>query len=202
MARLEDLVRRSPGNVPFLVRLAVAQSAAGRKEAGVATLKHAVGLNPRLEFLHAHLAGAYLELGRLPEARAEYELAVELNPRYARAWLGLGEIARALRPAGRRARGDAPGRGRRDRQRAHLEPAGRGGAGRGQRRGRARAAEEATRLVPELAEAWLVRGKVAEKGGRLAEAVAHYEKAVALGLADPRLGAHLQRLRSRPGPRP
>jgi arylsulfatase A-like enzyme/cytochrome c-type biogenesis protein CcmH/NrfG len=201
VARLEDLVRRSPGNVPFLVRLAAAQSGVGRKEAAVATLKHAVGLNPRLEFLHAHLAGAYQELGRVPDARAEYELAVQLNPRYARAWLGLGEIAaRSGPPAAerevlRRAVDAGTDSALIWSRLAEVELAA-GNAAAAQR-----AAEEATRLVPELAEAWLVRGKVAEKGGRLAEAVAYYEKAVALGLADPRLGAHLQRLRSRPGPR-
>jgi arylsulfatase A-like enzyme/Tfp pilus assembly protein PilF len=202
VTRLEDLVKRSPGNVPFLVRLAVAQSAAERKDAAVATLKHAVGLNPRLEFLHAHLAGAYMELGRLADARAEYELAVELNPRYARAWLGLGEIAaRSGPPAAerevlRRAMDAGTDSALVWSRLAELElRAGNTAAAR-------RAAEEATRLVPEMAEAWFVRGKVAEKDGRLAEAVAHYEKAMALGLADPRLGHHVQRLRSRPGPRP
>jgi tetratricopeptide (TPR) repeat protein len=97
VARMEDLVRRSPGNVPFLTRLASAQSAAGRAEAGVATLKHAVGLNPRLDFLHAHLADAYLDLGRVAEARAEYELALQINPRFARAWLGPGRGGGARR---------------------------------------------------------------------------------------------------------
>jgi hypothetical protein len=47
-----------------------------------------------------------------------------------------------------------------------------------------------------------VRGTVAEKAGRLAEAVTLYEKAMALGLSDPRLRAHVERLRRRPGPRP
>lgn len=195
VARLEDLVRRSPGNVPFLVRLAVAQAAAGRASAGLATLKHAVGLNPRLEFLHAHLADAYLEQGRLQEARAEYEVALELNPRFARAWLGLGETA---------ARTGEPGAELRVMRRAvaagtdsaivwsrlaELELAA------GDTATAAKAAEEATRLVPELAQAWLVRGTVAEKAGRAADAVRLYERAMSLGLADPQLRERVDRLR-------
>jgi predicted TPR repeat methyltransferase len=61
----------------------------------------------------------------------------------------------------------------------------------------ARAAEEATRLVPELAQGWLVRGNVAEKAGRLPDAVRLYERAMSLGLADPQLRAHVERLRAR-----
>jgi arylsulfatase A-like enzyme/Flp pilus assembly protein TadD len=202
VARLEDLVRRSPGNVPFLVRLAVAQSAAGRAEAGVATLKHAVGLNPRLDFLHAHLADAYLDLGRVAEARAEYELALELNPRFARAWLGLGEAAGRTGAAGaERAvlrRGVAAGTDSAIvwSRLAELELLA------GDTVAAARAAEEATRLVPELGQAWLVRGKVAEKAGRATEAVTFYEKAVALGLSDPEVTQRLDRLRRRQEPKP
>ena len=184
VARMEDLVSRSPGNVPFLVRLAVAQSAAGRADAGLATLKHAVALNPRLDFLHAHLADGYLDLGRVAEARAEYELALELNPRFARAWLGLGEAA------GRDGKPDA--------ELAVLRRAVDAGTDSavvwsriaelellaGDTAAAARAADEATRLVPELAQAWLVRGKVAEKAGRVREAVAFYEKADRLRRAE------------------
>jgi arylsulfatase A-like enzyme/Flp pilus assembly protein TadD len=202
VARLEDLVRRSPGNVPFLVRLAVAQSAAGRAEAGVATLKHAVGLNPRLDFLHAHLADAYLDLGRVAEARAEYELALELNPRFARAWLGLGEAAGRTGAAGaeravlRRAVAAGTDSAIVWSRLAELELLS------GETAAAARAAEEATRLVPELGQAWLVRGKVAEKAGRATEAVTFYEKAVALGLSDPEITQRLDRLRRRQEPKP
>jgi arylsulfatase A-like enzyme len=197
VVRLEDLVRRSPGNVPFLIRLAVAQSAAGRAQAGVATLKHAVGLNPRLDFLHAHLADAYMALGRFAEARAEYELALQINPRFARAWLGLGEAAgRGGEPGGelavlRRAVAAGTDSAIVCSRLAELELAA------GDSAAAARAAEEATRLVPELAQAWLVRGSVAEKAGRLADAVRSYERAMSLGLTDPQLGAHVERLRAR-----
>ena len=202
VARLEDLVRRSPGNVPFLVRLAVAQSAAGRGEAGLATLKHAVGLNPRLDFLHAHLADAYLDQGRLGEARAEYEVALELNPRFARAWLGLGEAAGRTGEPGaevavlRRAVDAGTDSALVWTRLAELELAAGNVAAAG------RSAEEATRLVPEMAHAWLLRGSLAEKAGRLAEAVTLYEKAIARGLSDPQLRAHVERLRRRRGAGP
>jgi arylsulfatase A-like enzyme/Tfp pilus assembly protein PilF len=202
VVRLEDLVRRSPGNVPFLLRLAAAQSAAGRAQAGLATLKHAVGLNPRLDFLHAQLADAHLEQGRLAEARAEYELALGLNPRFARAWLGLGEAAgRAGEPGAEHAvmrRAVAAGTDSAIvwTRLAELEMAA------GDMTAAARAAEEATRLVPELAQAWLVRGNVAEKAGRLSDAARLYEHAMSLGLADARLRAHVERLRVRAGSRP
>lgn len=201
-ARLEDLVRRSPGNVPFLVRLAAAQQAVGRGRAAVATLEHAARLNPRLDFLHAQLAAAYADQGRLADARAEYELAVSLNPRFARAWLGLGEIAaRSGQPAAerevlRRAVDAGTDSALVWARRAEVE------LGAGDAAAAARAAAEATRLVPELAAAWLVRGKVAERQGRPAEAIAHYERAMALGLGDPRLAATVERLRRRPGPGP
>jgi arylsulfatase A-like enzyme/Tfp pilus assembly protein PilF len=202
VARLEDLVRRSPGNIPFLVRLAVAQAAAGRASAGLATLKHAVGLNPRLDFLHAHLADAYLEQGRIQEARAEYEVALELNPRFARAWLGLGEAVARSGEAGaelrvmRRAVAAGTDSAIVWSRLAELELAA------GDSATAAKAAEEATRLVPELAQAWLVRGAVAEKAGRAGDAVRLYERAMSLGLADPQLRERVERLRRGLVPRP
>jgi Tfp pilus assembly protein PilF len=57
-------------------------------------LSHAVELSPRLDFLHLRLAQAYAELGRRDEARKEYRVTLELNPRSAPAWSGLAEIAR------------------------------------------------------------------------------------------------------------
>ena len=34
----------------------------GRREAGIATLKHAIGLNPRLDFLHLERWSVFLDL--------------------------------------------------------------------------------------------------------------------------------------------
>jgi arylsulfatase A-like enzyme/Flp pilus assembly protein TadD len=194
-AKLDDLVRRNPGNVPFLSRLAEAQTGSGRREAAVATLKHAASLNPALDFLHVALAEALLALGRVPEARDEYELTVQLNPRFAQAWMGLAEIA--LR-AGRAAdeleilrRADAAGTesGAVLSRLAQLEIAS------GDLDAAEAHARQATRLVPEFGPAWWLWGEVAEKRNQTRDAVARFEKAVALGVADPRALAKLERLR-------
>ncbi|MEP6993215.1 MAG: sulfatase-like hydrolase/transferase [Acidobacteriota bacterium] len=92
--KLESLVRRSPGNVPFLMRLGDAQLAGGMAEEGLKALTYAVTLSPRLDFLHVRLAQACAELGQVGPARNEYALALKLNPRSAPAWSGLAEIAR------------------------------------------------------------------------------------------------------------
>ena len=45
---------------------------------------------------------------------------------------------------------------------------------------------EAVRLLPDFAAAWWVAGEAAEKQGRPALALERFEKALALGLEDPR----------------
>jgi predicted Zn-dependent protease len=97
LSALEGLVRKSPGNVPFLMRLGDAQLEAGMAPEGLRTLAHAVALSPRLDFLRVRLAQTLAELGRLPEAREQYRVALKLNPRSAPAWSGLAEIARSTR---------------------------------------------------------------------------------------------------------
>ena len=194
MAAFESLVAKSPGNVPFLTRLAEAQAAAGRREAGIATLKHAVGLNPGLDFLHLHLADAYLSVGRNAEARAEYELAATLNPRASAAWMGLARIAQmAGKPAEERAildRGAAAGTqsGTLFARLAQVELAA-GALAEAERHGRL-----ATELVPEFPPAWWVWGETAEKAGRRADAADRYAVAITRGLADPRAALKLGRL--------
>ena len=95
LSTLEGLVRKSPGNVPFLMRLGDAQLEAGMGPEGLGTLARAVALSPRLDFLRVRLAQTLAELGRLPEAREQYGVALKLNPRSAPAWSGLAEIARS-----------------------------------------------------------------------------------------------------------
>lgn len=89
---LQDLVAKSPGNVPFLSNLATAQMAAGRQQESIATLRRAVQLNPHLDFLHLHLAEAYRHLEAWDAAEQEFRLVIDLNPRQATAWLSLAEI--------------------------------------------------------------------------------------------------------------
>ena len=191
---LQDLVRRSPGNVPFLSRLSDAQAATGRVEDAVATVKEAITLNPRLDFLHLHLANTYKGMGRLAEARAEFEAAVALNPRMSAAWLALGELAKR--------------EGKNAEERRFLERAvGAGTASAailarlaqielatGETKSAEAHAAEATALVPEFGVGWWVWGEVAEKTGRRRDAITRYEKAVAAGFRDPRALLQLGRL--------
>lgn len=93
LALLEELNARSPGNVPFLVRLASAQQSAGREADAIATFQRAIGVDPNLEFLHLHLGRAYLRVGRLDEAEAAFRSALEIDPRFADAWLSLAELS-------------------------------------------------------------------------------------------------------------
>ena len=97
---LEQLVRASPDNVPFLTRLASAQLAAGNPERALAALGEAIERNPRLEFLHLQLAETYLALRRLGEAERAYRVALRLNPRMAEAWIGLAQAVRQARGLG------------------------------------------------------------------------------------------------------
>lgn len=99
-AELEELVRASPGNVPFLVRLASAQLAAGNPERALAALGEAIARNPRLEFLHLALGDTYLALRRLGEAERAYRMALRLDPRLAAAWIGLARTVRQAQGLG------------------------------------------------------------------------------------------------------
>jgi arylsulfatase A-like enzyme len=92
--KMERLVRRSPGNVPFLFRLGDAQMSVGLTDEGLRSLSFAVSLSPNLDFPLVRLAQAYAEVGRAAEATRAYRAALRLNPRSAPAWSGLAEVAR------------------------------------------------------------------------------------------------------------
>ncbi len=192
VVRLEGLVKRSPGNVPFLVRLAQAQSAAGEIGEAVRTMGEALELNPGLDFLHVELAKLLVIAGRLDEANASYRAALALNPRFSAAWLGLAELA-ARGGSGEELRilteGEAAGTrsGLISARLAQIElPAGEIESAEGH-------ARDATRRLPEFAGSWWILGEVAERRGRSGDAIQHFEKAAELGLADPRALLHLAR---------
>ena len=92
LAKLTELVRRSPGNVMFLMDLAKAQLASRDGDAALATFRRAVEANPRRVESHCELAGAYAHERRLKEARQEYQLALALSPRSFGAWWGLVKL--------------------------------------------------------------------------------------------------------------
>jgi choline-sulfatase len=193
------LVRKSPGNVPFLVRLGEAEVAAGKPDAALKAMEAAVALNPQLDFLHAHLARIHADARRSKEAKAEWEATLELNPRYARAWLGLAEIASQAGDAGTELallrEGDAAG----TQSAAILSRMAELELAEGELAQAERHASLAVELMPEVAVAWQVAGEVAEKQGNTTLALERFEKAVRLGPSDPRALIRLGSLLLRTG---
>ncbi len=80
VARLKELVRRSPGSVLFLLPLAQAQLERGEDGAAIATYRQAVRENPRRIETHRVLAAAYRRLGREEEAKLKDEIVRKLFP--------------------------------------------------------------------------------------------------------------------------
>src|SRR5262249_13530153 len=72
VAALEALVKASPGNVPFLSRLAEAQAASGDLGKAIETIGTALSLNPGLDFLHVQMATYCLQAGRLEASEASF----------------------------------------------------------------------------------------------------------------------------------
>ena len=180
LPRLQELVRRNPGNVPFLAELARAHLALGDGARALAALERAITENPRLDFLHAHRGDALVALGRLEEAGREYRLTLELDPRSAGAWLGLGEIAmrRGNRPAERRILLDAVAAG--TRSAAILARLAQLALADGELEAADAHLRRATGLAPGWAPAWLVWGDLAERQGRIGEARKRYGRAADL----------------------
>jgi arylsulfatase A-like enzyme len=81
VARLKEVVRRSPGSVRFLTNLARAHLENGEDGAAIATYRQAVRENPRRVETHLELAAAYRRLGREAEAKKEDEVILQLRPR-------------------------------------------------------------------------------------------------------------------------
>jgi choline-sulfatase len=182
---LADLVRRSPGNVPFLTQLGSAQLQSGQGEAALATYRNAAQANPGLDLLHVNLAEALRTLGRREEASKEYELALKLNPRSAGAWLRLAEIAEAAGQEGeaRRVLRRAVEAGTESAsvltRLAALE------ATAGDRGAAERAARQATEVAPGWAPAWLELGKILVSRGERVEGKRSLERAVAAAPGSP-----------------
>ncbi len=197
-ASLEELVRLNPGNVHFLSHLARAQQANGEVDAALATLRRAITVNPGLDFLRLNLADALLAAGR-SDAPAAYREALDLNPRLARAWLGLAELAR---------RAGQPEEERR--LLVEADSTGTDSAAVLTRLGQLEldsrkvdAAEQhlrrAVEIAPGWAPAWVVRGELAESQDKPAEALAYYRRGLDLGLGEPRLLLRAGRLALRLG---
>ena len=183
--KLAELVRRSPGNIPFLSALATAQLVAGDGEAALATYRRAAQENPRLDFLHVNLADAYARLGQTESAKKEYELALELNPRFAAAWWGLADLAqKAGKPAEvKRLLVQAVDSG--TESVSILVRLAEHEARNGDPAGSERHFKQAVELAPAWVPAWLVWGQIAENQGQLDRALERYLKAAEVGPGQP-----------------
>ena len=182
--QLALLVEKNPGNVPFLVRLGEAEMASGKPDAALKTMEAAVALSPQLDFLHAHLARIHADGGRFDKARAEWEATLELNPRYALAWLGLAGIA--SREGGAKAelavlrKGEAAG----TRSAAILTRMAELELSSGELAQAESHAALAVQLMPEVPAAWRVAGEVAEKQGNRRLAIERLERSLRLAPSD------------------
>jgi arylsulfatase A-like enzyme/Flp pilus assembly protein TadD len=191
--KLSGIVAKNPRNVPVLVELARSQLRNGQGEAALATYRRAIEVSPALDFLHLQQGDACRELGRTEEARKEYELALKLNPRMARAWLCLARLAGST-DQGRQVLRKAVEAGTdsavllTELARLETDPA-----------AADRYLGEATRLLPGLASAWLLWGERAEAQGNLDAARLRYLKAVGAAPADASALLHLGRLLLRRG---
>lgn len=176
---LRELVRRSPGNVPFLGQLAAAHLACKEGERAVAAHQAAIRLSPRNEFLHVNLADTYRALGRLEEARRELEVVVRLDPRSAPGWIRLAELAGADAHAVlRRAVAAETDSAMLWTELGKLELRA------GERAAAGAAFLEATRIEPEWGAGWRLRGELDEFEGRLALARERYLRAIGLDPTD------------------
>lgn len=181
LRQLEDLVRRSPRNVPFLSHLATVQFAAGLRERAIETYRRALQLNPALDFLHVNLAQMLAEAGRVADAQREYEAGLQLNPRFAKAWMGLAELAMKDDK-------DDPDASKERRILARAVDAGTESsavfarlAQLDEAAGDMQSADQnlrrATELAPAWDIAWLVWGDLAERQSRTADALERYRRA-------------------------
>jgi len=84
IAKLTELVRRCPRSIAFLNSLAEVQLDSGQGDAAIVTYRQILRVNPKRDESHRLLADTYARRNRGEEARLEYELALELNPRSGR----------------------------------------------------------------------------------------------------------------------
>jgi arylsulfatase A-like enzyme/Tfp pilus assembly protein PilF len=89
---LERLLSRNPRNVPALLALGLCRLGAGQPDKAVEADRLALEVRPDDDLVHFNLANALAALGEskpeaVPEARRHYRRALELNPRFADAYL-------------------------------------------------------------------------------------------------------------------
>ncbi len=183
-AALDELVRRNPDNVPFLMRAADAQFATERVGRGLELLERALEINPDLDLLHLRMANARLMLRQWDAAEAAYRRALDRNPRLADAWLGLAQLAGM--------RGDTAEETRRLREAVESGTLSAGIFARlgqlalatGDLAAADRHLGRANGLVSTLAPAWWSWGLVAQRQGQPDLALERFGRALELNPAD------------------
>jgi arylsulfatase A-like enzyme/Tfp pilus assembly protein PilF len=90
---LERLLSRNPQNVPAMLLLGRSYLATGNVDRAVTLFRRALEAHPEDPVAHLHLAGALARKSSTdptagPAARAEFDRALQLNPRLADAYLG------------------------------------------------------------------------------------------------------------------
>ncbi len=115
IASLRFLVQRQPSNLDAVQAFALLLTQAGQQAQAVHQLSRAVALAPQVPAYRNNYANALMGVQRHADAAEQCRKAVEIDPRYERAWLGLAlaltqlgdvdgaitacERGRALRPA-------------------------------------------------------------------------------------------------------
>lgn len=97
IAPLRRLLARNPNNVQALLALAMCYLGSGRPGDAVRIDRRALVLRPDDDLVHFNLANALAASrqqrpGALPEARRHYERALQLNPRFADAYLNYASL--------------------------------------------------------------------------------------------------------------
>jgi tetratricopeptide (TPR) repeat protein len=90
---LDELVKREPTRPDLLARKGLSQLELSEFESAVITLTAALNIVPKNEYARLYRAVAYLGLGRLEDARADYQELLASSSSSRNALFGLGTVA-------------------------------------------------------------------------------------------------------------
>jgi tetratricopeptide (TPR) repeat protein len=183
----DKVVAGEPRDAEIWNNLGNARRAAGDREGAIAALAEARRLRPELAAIHYNLGVALAEAGRLAEGAEAFAETARLAPDNP---AGLRELGKSLRLLGRHEEavaaltrvGLAPGAAD-----VQLE-LGRAWSGLARYAEADAAYREALAAQPGLAEAFLERGLLLERGNRLEQLPALLDEAAAQGVPPERLG--------------
>jgi tetratricopeptide (TPR) repeat protein len=180
-------VRGQPGNALAHHLLGIVQLQTGAPEAGLASLRRSIALDPNDPVVHGNLANALRDAGAIDEALQSYGRSLALNPDFIdalanRAMLlgGLGRLEEALADCDRAVR-LAPGH--------PMMHVAHGNVLLGMERPGAAAGcfETALRLAPAEPELWRLHGEALARAARHDDAVVSLQRALSFGAEDAKL---------------